>query len=209
MEAMKAQIEAMAPGEWADFLAWVVGPERDRRQALPLIEETRAEDRDTLWETHPELRPDFETGVPEEVVEGTLFPAYVQPLGAHDCYPLGAGVSEGGRNYVSLHPANVWPPSTPHPGLWREVPVKTPDPAPSTPHPGLWREVPVKTPDPAPEEPPAEVEPEVAEFVQPTGAHDAYAIGDRVRFEGHTYRSLIDGNAHSPAAYPAGWEKED
>lgn len=189
MEALKQQIEGLPTDEWEALLAWVVGPERDRRQALPLIEETRAEDRDTLWETHPELRPDFETEVPEEVDEGTLFPAYVQPLGAHDCYPLGAGVSEGGRNYVSLHPANVWPPSTPHPGLWREVPVKTPDPD--------------------PEEPPAEVEPEVEEFVQPTGAHDAYSIGDRVRFDGHTYRSLIDGNVYSPAEYPQGWEKED
>lgn len=188
MDALKQQIEGLPTDEWEALLAWVVGAERDRRLALPLIEETRAEDRDTLWETRPELRPDFATGVPEEVDEGTLFPAYVQPLGAHDCYPLGAGVSEGGRNYVSLHPANVWPPSTPHPGLWREVPVKTPDPT--------------------PEEPPAE-ESEVADFVQPTGAHDAYAIGDRVRFDGHTYRSLIDGNAYSPTEYPQGWEKED
>lgn len=54
---------------------------------------------------------------------------------------------------------------------------------------------------------PAE-ESEVEEFVQPTGAHDAYAIGDRVRFDGHTYRSLIDGNAYSPTEYPQGWERE-
>lgn len=43
---------------------------------------------------------------------------------------------------------------------------------------------------------------------QPTGAHDAYNIGDRVHFPDKTdpvYRSLIDGNVYSPAAYPQGW----
>lgn len=45
------------------------------------------------------------------------------------------------------------------------------------------------------------------DFVQPTGAHDAYAKGDRVTFEGNVYESVIDGNAYSPTAYPAGWTK--
>lgn len=42
-------------------------------------------------------------------------------------------------------------------------------------------------------------------FVQPTGAHDAYQIGDRVTFEGNIYESVIDNNVWSPTAYPAGW----
>lgn len=46
-----------------------------------------------------------------------------------------------------------------------------------------------------------------AEWVQPTGAHDAYKKGDRVRFEGKNYESLMDGNVWSPAAYPAGWKE--
>lgn len=41
---------------------------------------------------------------------------------------------------------------------------------------------------------------------QPTGAHDAYNKGDIVNYNGMLYRSLIDGNAYSPDAYPAGWE---
>lgn len=41
---------------------------------------------------------------------------------------------------------------------------------------------------------------------QPTGAHDAYNAGDIVSYNGTLYRSLIDGNAWSPDAYPAGWE---
>lgn len=41
---------------------------------------------------------------------------------------------------------------------------------------------------------------------QPTGAHDAYNKGDVVDYNGVLYKSLIDGNAYSPDAYPAGWE---
>lgn len=41
---------------------------------------------------------------------------------------------------------------------------------------------------------------------QPTGAHDAYNSGDIVDYHGTLYRSLINGNVHSPDAYPAGWE---
>lgn len=43
-------------------------------------------------------------------------------------------------------------------------------------------------------------------YKAPTGAHDAYKKGDCVTFEGKHYRSKIDGNVHSPAEYPAGWE---
>jgi len=43
-------------------------------------------------------------------------------------------------------------------------------------------------------------------WVQPTGAHDAYKIGDKVSFEGANYESVINGNVWSPTAYPAGWK---
>lgn len=46
----------------------------------------------------------------------------------------------------------------------------------------------------------------VTDFVQPTGAQDAYKKGDRVRFNGSVYESLIDNNVWSPTAYPAGWK---
>ena len=47
---------------------------------------------------------------------------------------------------------------------------------------------------------------QVAEWVQPTGGHDAYNTGDRVLFNGSTYESLINANVWSPTAYPAGWQ---
>ena len=49
---------------------------------------------------------------------------------------------------------------------------------------------------------------ECPEFVQPTGAHDAYNKGDKVTFEGKHYISLMDGNVYSPTAYPAGWQEQ-
>lgn len=54
-----------------------------------------------------------------------------------------------------------------------------------------------------------ESEPELSipEFVQPTGAHDAYKKGDKVSFNGKIYESLIDANVHSPSAYPLGWQE--
>ena len=47
----------------------------------------------------------------------------------------------------------------------------------------------------------------IAEWKQPTGAHDAYKKGDKVLFNGSTYESLIDANVWSPSVYPAGWRK--
>lgn len=58
-----------------------------------------------------------------------------------------------------------------------------------------------ETPEPAPEPE------EWPEWVQPTGAHDAYSTGDKVTFNGKHYTSLIDGNVWSPDTYPAGWEE--
>lgn len=44
------------------------------------------------------------------------------------------------------------------------------------------------------------------QWVQPTGAQDAYNTGDRVTFDGARYICMMDANAYSPAVYPAGWE---
>lgn len=41
---------------------------------------------------------------------------------------------------------------------------------------------------------------------RPTGAHDAYNIGDIVDYNGVLYKSLINGNTYSPEEYPQGWE---
>ena len=47
----------------------------------------------------------------------------------------------------------------------------------------------------------------ISPWVQPTGAQDAYNIGDKVSFEGSNYESLINANTWSPSVYPQGWLK--
>ena len=50
----------------------------------------------------------------------------------------------------------------------------------------------------------------VAEWKQPTGAHDAYMRGDKIVYtDGKVYKSLIDNNVWSPDVYPNGWAEEE
>jgi len=90
--------------------------------------------------------------------------------------------------------------------LTEAEPVKTYDPEREID--ALWKEVrriaavvdAMPAPEPEPE--PAEI----PEWVQPTGAHDAYMTGDKVRYKGAVYVSLIDGNVWAPDVYPAAWD---
>lgn len=60
--------------------------------------------------------------------------------------------------------------------------------------PSLWAKVLIPSPDVIPD------------WEQPDSTN-AYQIGDKVRFEGKVYESVIANNIWSPAAYPAGWKE--
>ena len=47
---------------------------------------------------------------------------------------------------------------------------------------------------------------EFPEWAQPTGAHDAYNIGDKVTYNGQHYVCTSDGNVYAPDVY--GWQLE-
>lgn len=47
---------------------------------------------------------------------------------------------------------------------------------------------------------------EYPEWVQPTGAHDAYNIGDKVTYNGQHYVCTSNGNIYAPDVY--GWQLE-
>lgn len=53
---------------------------------------------------------------------------------------------------------------------------------------------------------PIEPEEEWPEYVQPTGAHNAYRSGNRVMFQEKKYICQIDGCVWDPLTYPAGWK---
>ena len=48
---------------------------------------------------------------------------------------------------------------------------------------------------------------EYPQYVQPTGAHDAYKIGDKITYNGKKYTCKIDNCVWTPDAYPQGWEE--
>lgn len=50
---------------------------------------------------------------------------------------------------------------------------------------------------------------EIPVWKQPTGAQDAYQMGDKVWYpekNTNVYESLINANVYSPEAYPQGWK---
>lgn len=106
------------------------------------------------------------------------YPLWSQPAGAHDAYNVGDIVNYNGTLYKSIINGNVWAPDV-YPAGW-EVYAETPEP------------------EPGPSE-------DYPEWVQPTGAHDAYNTGDIVRYNGRLYKSIINGNVWAPSAYPQGW----
>ena len=105
---------------------------------------------------------------------------WIAPTGAHDMYKQGEWmIFTDGKYYECLNDTAYSP--TDYSSTWRaDGEQETPEPTPSIP-----------------------------EFVQPTGAHDAYKKGDKVSFNGKIYESLIDANVYSPSAYPLGWQEVD
>lgn len=111
---------------------------------------------------------------------------WVQPLGSSDAYLVNDLVTHNGitwRNDVSY---NVW-----EPGVYGWTDISTTTTTTTT------LAISTTTTTTVDEYP---------QWVQPTGAGDAYNIGDKVTFEGQHYESLINANVWSPTAYPAGWQ---
>lgn len=49
---------------------------------------------------------------------------------------------------------------------------------------------------------------ECPEYKQPTGAHDAYYVGDKITYNGKHYTCIYDGCVWTPDAYQQGWREE-
>ena len=125
----------------------------------------------------------------ESLIANQKFPAWKQPQGTHDAYPEGIIVLHEGNYYQTNVPANVWPP----PEQWTQINESAlPDgniPGDN----GVWNT------DFVPSDPPPG---DAALWVQPTGAHDAYAQGDQVLYQNKTWESDIDANVWAP---PTQW----
>lgn len=145
-----------------------------------------------LWQAHDATnQPDW---TPDKAVSlwdicHTTDPAkakpYVAPQGTRGMYQIGDVCTEGGIIYRSTAGNNVWAPDT-YPQGWEQIDVSG----------GVI---------PQPDEP--ETPAKYPEFIQPTGAHDAYQIGDRVTFNDKVYECILGDNVYSPSAYPQGWRE--
>lgn len=54
---------------------------------------------------------------------------------------------------------------------------------------------------------PTETVEEYPEYAQPTGAHDAYHVGDKITYNGKYYECIFDGCVWNPDEYPQGWKE--
>lgn len=116
------------------------------------------------------------------------YPIWSQPSGAHDAYNTGDIVNYNGTLYQSLIDGNVWSPDVYQAG-WQMVESGT-------------EEEPTTPTEPEPEPTPT---PEYTEWVQPTGADDAYGVGDIVSHNGKTWQSNTSNNVWEPGVY--GWDE--
>lgn len=114
--------------------------------------------------------------------------AWRQPLDQYDSYKLvnpftgrADTTTHAGKTWRTKVDSNVWEPAAGQ--QWEEIDANGNVVVPPAPPPN-----------------------EYPQWVQPTGGHDAYKIGDKVTFNGQRYTSKINGNVWSPTAYPAGWQ---
>lgn len=57
------------------------------------------------------------------------------------------------------------------------------------------------------QEEPIEPTEEYPQYVAPSGAHDAYHVGDKITYNGNKYICKLDNCVWSPEVYPQGWEE--
>lgn len=175
----KQTIQLMDPREFQQMRRWFLREEIPRRESATAQAEMIKNLRDNGHVPCP-AEPTEPTGLED-------FSDWVNPGTDHGAmYLRGDRVAHNGAVWESqVDGLNSWEPGGP--GVYSHI----------------WADITdMLTPPVEPTEP----EPSSApDFVQPTGGHDAYKVGDRVRFNGAVYESIIDNNVWSPDAHPAGW----
>lgn len=125
MQDLKNQVQALTAEEWQQFLGWVVGDEKARRDAQPAVEQAQAEIMAEVWETQPELKPAYVGTVdPETPTLDALLaqlPEWVQPTSKASAYPPASLVQHDGKAWRNRRRGlNSAEPGTPFSG-WEDV----------------------------------------------------------------------------------------
>lgn len=192
LEEIKQQIAALTPPEYQEVWSFVVNEEYERRNADRYTAKLVGEMQDKGEISKPGAATE------EEVKAGADIPEWKDPGTDHSkMYPYGKIVRYDGKLVRSTHDGlNCWEPGTLgfDGRIWEIVDEsetsETSD------------ESEISETDEQPQD-----QDDVVDFVQPTGAHDSYGKGKKVRFQGKVYESTIDNNAYSPATYPQGWKE--
>lgn len=193
VEALKSALAEMSLEDNRTIMRWIASDEIPRKEAAAKADKANAQLIHELQQEgqlpSPEALPADEP-LPADVAS---IPVWKDPGTNHALmYQKGDRVRHNGKVVQSTHDGlNHWEPGTLNLDgrIWEEevLPEEEVD----------QEETPAEEEDPE--------QPAVAEFVQPTGAHDAYQTGDTVLFEGIVYRSEIDNNTWSPVDHPTGW----
>lgn len=206
MDNLKQQVQELTPDQWVEFLGWVTGTERARRDAQPAIEEAQAKLVEELWEAKPELKPEAGTTdiTPAETAEALVAQVkpWRQPATPLDGYPRSELAALGGRVWRNRRPGNTKKPGTAFSG-WEDVTdeyLRLADAVDGNAEgvgqdaPGLITEPKPAEPKPEPEQPkpepkPEPKQPEPAPIAQPWQAGQWYAKGELSLDGGELYAS--------------------
>ncbi|MDK7048751.1 hypothetical protein QP324_09200 [Corynebacterium sp. UMB0012] len=194
VEDIKQQIAALTPPEYQEVWSFVVNEEYERRNADRYTAKLVGEMQDKGEIAKPEAVTE------DDVKSGADVPEWKDPGTDHaKMHTYGQVVRYDGKLVRSTHDGlNCWAPGTlGFDGRIWEV-VDEPE----------TTETSETSGESESSETSGGAQPDdVKDFVQPTGAHNVYAKGAKVRFQGKVYESTIPNNAYSPAAYPQGWKE--
>ncbi|MDH4657366.1 hypothetical protein J7S19_01825 [Corynebacterium pyruviciproducens] len=143
MEELQKQVQALSAEDWQTFLSWIVGDERDRREALPKVEQAQAEVVKELQDAGKLPHPDALTDAEELPAAISDVPEWVNPGTDHSAmYREGDIVRHNSRVVRSTHKGlNHWEPGThgvdEH--IWLDITHRYPTPQPEEPGTGEVR----------------------------------------------------------------------
>ena len=114
MEELQQQVQALNATDWQEFLNWVIGDERNRRESLPAVEQAQAEVVKELQDAGKLPLPDALTDAEKLPEDASDVPEWVNPGTDHSMmYREGDIVRYQGRIVRSTHKGlNSWEPGT-------------------------------------------------------------------------------------------------
>lgn len=120
---VQSHAQTLTDEELRDLRTWITITELPRREAEVAATQAETALIESLWEAHPEMRPDIvEDAKPAETLDGLIksIPAWVQPETIFTGYPAAALVTHDGLVFRNRRSGNIKEPGTTFSG-WENV----------------------------------------------------------------------------------------